>query len=255
MDNSHLKDSPPPGKKQYLIIFGVLLLLAIPLIFFFRKSSKPVAATVAKVDIAALERAVSDDPSYANLINLSMGYINVGNPGAAIEPLQKALEIKPQSAVAYNNLGVAYTMLKNFPLAIDACNKAVAYDTAFKLAKNNQAWALEEQKKVFTEIIRLEQLPVTDRNSSFYAEMGLNYYYLGNYEKSISIYEEGLAKDINNTVLLNNIGAAMVMTKRYDEAIAQFEKVLKINAADQLAKNNIAWAKSEQAKDSLTAKK
>lgn len=252
MENNGLENKSSTKKRgQYIIITCVVLFLALPIVFLFRKPSPSPKnkSPEAAADIAALERAVEETPGYSNLVNLSVAYINANRPGKSIRYLKQALKIKPESAVVYNNLGVAYTMLKNFPRGIEACNRAVILDSSLKLAKNNLKWAFEEQGKTLADISRMEKTPEAKRDPSFYIKLGLNYYYIGNYDKSIIICREGLMKSPDNIVLINNIGTTLVMKRRYDEAIAEFKKVQELEPTNKLAKNNIEWAKSEQEED------
>jgi len=110
----------------------VVILVALPLIFLLYKTAD----------------YWKSGPSFSDYINQSVSYINSNQPEKAIEPLQKAIKIEPKSAVAYNNLGVAYNLIKRYDDGIAACRKAVELDPNFQLAKNNLNWGLSEKKKL-----------------------------------------------------------------------------------------------------------
>ena len=242
------------GGNLKIIVIGLLLLL--PIVFLFMKFSnskkddgKPAeASAAAPIDVAAYENAAKTNPSFDNLINLSNAYINSNMPGKSVDPLMKAIEMNPKSAIAYNNLGAAYTMLQQYNKGIDACTKALAIDSSFQLAKNNLNWALSERKNVLNFIEKQEQTPEKDRDVKFYVSYGLNYLKLGDYDKSIEAWNKIFAFEPKSIVALNNIGTAFMMKNQVDDAIAVFKKAVENNPDDQLSKNNLAWAMSEKAK-------
>lgn len=83
-----------------------------------------------------------------SLLELSAKYINNNTPEKSIPILEKVINSNPSSAVAYNNLGVAYIMLKKFEKGKQACEKALQIDPNFELAKNNLKWAIDEIRKI-----------------------------------------------------------------------------------------------------------
>jgi protein O-mannosyl-transferase len=244
------------GKIRIAII---VLVLALPLVWLFYKTSgqAPVAveetppaqvAPPAVSNIPALEAAVNENPSFDNLVNLSMAYINNNMPGKSIDHLKQAIELNPKSAIAYNNLGVAYTMLQQYQNGADACTKALEIDPSFQLAKNNLKWASDEKDKVLTAIAELEKVKSDKRDAPYYMGLGLDYFQIGNYDKAIQIWTKASEKDPKSGAPLSSIGTAFMMKNQVDDAIAIFQKAIAMNPDDQLAKNNLAWAMGEKAK-------
>jgi tetratricopeptide (TPR) repeat protein len=88
-----------------------------------------------KLDIT-LETA-SKNPTAENYLNLSLNYYEAGKYNECVEACKKAINIKPDYALAYNNMCSAYNALKIYDKAIEACNKAIALQPDFELAKNN----------------------------------------------------------------------------------------------------------------------
>ena len=240
--------------KKGLIIAGGILLIMIPLLLLVFKPSAAdnTANSEVKADkadeISQLEEKVKANPDYSNLVNLSVAYINNNMPTRATPYLEQALQLMPNSAVVYNNLGVVNIMTRHFPLAVQHCMTAITLDANFELAKNNLKWAMSEIDKTKAQIAELEKKPIAAQNTDYYLQLGLNHLYLGNYGKSIAVWEEGLKKDNMNTDFINNIGTALMLKKQYDEAILKFKEVLAIQPDNQLAKNNIDWATAEKLK-------
>jgi superkiller protein 3 len=235
------------------IVIVVLLLLPIAYIFYKtagNSTSTPEQATnqTQTIDIAAYESVANATPSFSNLLNLANAYINSGVAGKAIEPLNRAIELNPKSAIAYSNLGFAYTIIQQYKKGIEFGQKAVQLDTTFQLAKNNLNWALTEQNKLLQAIAEVEKTPEDKRNTDFYILYGLQYLKLQDYDKSIEIWNKALVTDPQNSAALINIGVAYMSKSEYGNAIKSFQKAIDANANDQLAKNNLAWALDEQNK-------
>jgi tetratricopeptide (TPR) repeat protein len=255
--NSNMESNTiSPLVKRILIIAGIVIVLAIPkaiLISSTPKSNnkKTEKSNVCATDslnnlLASLEKAANVNPNAANILALSAAYINSKMPGKAIQPLKKLIKKEPNNANAYNNLGVANIMLKNYTLGIDACKKAISLDTSFQLAKNNLKWGLDEKQKTINIINTLLTTSPDKQDHAFYIQLGLLYMQVGEYNKSIAIWSDGLKKYPSaSSIFYNNIGTAQVFNKEYDKAIENFNKALATDPNNQLAKNNIAWAQQE----------
>ncbi|MCW3085133.1 MAG: Tetratricopeptide 1 repeat-containing protein [Bacteroidetes bacterium] len=233
-------------------IFIVIILVAAPIAYLFYKTSgvpplpkeEAAAVNTQAADLPALENLVRTNPTFDNLINLSTAYINNKMPGKSIDHLKRAIGLNPSGAIAYNDLGVAYTMMQQYGEGVDNCTKALQLDSTFQLAKNNLKWANDEKKKVL-EVIRLqEQIPENKRNIAFYSDYGFNYFKTGDYTKSIDIWNKIFELDVKNTGALNSIGTAFMMKNQVEDAIVLFKKAIELEPGNQLAKNNLAWALS-----------
>jgi Tfp pilus assembly protein PilF len=240
------------ARRKY-VLSAIVVIFLFPLVFLFYRASQapplpPRTRLLNSPDITELEKSAFAAPTIDNLLALSTEYINKQMPGKSIEPLKKALEISPDNAAVHNNLAVAYTMLKQYGDAIAEANLALKLDPSFQLAKNNLAWATAEKKKVLEKIAALENIPEQQRNADQEIDLGLNYFYCGDYGKSITIWSAVAEKDPANHLALNNIGTAFMMKSQYDDAISMFTKALEIKPDDQLAKNNLSWAHAEKEK-------
>lgn len=79
--------------------------------------------------------------------NLAIAYSRVGKINAAIEQYKEALEVWPEYAEAYNNLGNLYVKQKRFDDAINAFQQAIHYMPDYAKAYNNLGTALGQQGK------------------------------------------------------------------------------------------------------------
>ena len=137
-------------KSQTIIITAVVLILLLPLIFLLFKTAPDwaVGKMSPEEKINKLEKNAISVPIFGNYIDLAIAYINNGQPAKSLEPLEQAKSLQPKSAVVYNNLGVAYNLLKRYDEGIAACRQAIRLDPNFQLAKNNLKWGLDEKKKL-----------------------------------------------------------------------------------------------------------
>lgn len=238
---------------------GIVIVLLLPVIWIIYKtmgnSSKQEQAgtSTQQIDVAAYENAAKANPTFSNLLNLSNAYINSGTPAKAVESLQKALELNPNSAIALSNLGFAHSCMQQYKEGIYYGEKAVALDTTFLLAKNNLAWAKTEYQKMLNALAEIEQISEDKRDIPYYTSYGLLLLRLEEYAKSVEIWNKMLTIEPKNGVALTNKGVAYMSLYEYDKAIQSFQQVVDNNANDQFAKNNLNWALGEKKKSEEAA--
>ena len=79
----------------------------------------------------------NENYSYSQWINLSLELYREKDYAKCILCCKKALEIKPNSAVAYNNICSAYNQMGAYEKALKACKKALEINPQMIRAKNN----------------------------------------------------------------------------------------------------------------------
>jgi tetratricopeptide (TPR) repeat protein len=242
-----------PMSRSAIVAVCILLALPVASVLLHQRMARPVQAggtrvqaTVA-IDIPALETAVKADPSEANKINLSLGYIQSGQPVRAVSLLEAMTAANPKDAMAWNNLCVAHTLLQEYAEGIASCNQAVSAKPDFQLAKNNLAWVTGERDKTVKAITQLETTGPGQRDAAFYLTEGMDYLHLGNYREATQAWTRMLEIDPKSAVAANNIGLAKMMEKQPAAAIPWFQKAIALDPTMQVAKHNLAWADSVKA--------
>jgi tetratricopeptide (TPR) repeat protein len=91
--------------------------------------------------LEAQQKLVSEQPTAANYISLSLILYQREEYAACIEACFKALELEPDNVLAYNNLCSAYCSLEQWDKAVEAGEKAVSLDPDFTQAQANLRWA------------------------------------------------------------------------------------------------------------------
>lgn len=108
---------------------------------------KAAGNTNGKSKLQMLEEAAANSTNPDDFINLSLYYYNAGNYEKCIAASEKALQLKPDYAAAYNNICSAYNAMGKYEEGAKACESALKIQPDFQLAKNNLAWARKNLKK------------------------------------------------------------------------------------------------------------
>jgi tetratricopeptide (TPR) repeat protein len=195
--------------------------------------------------IALKEIENAQNPTLGGYINLSVLYLNNKLPDKAITALQSARKISDTNAVIYNNLAIAYGSKMNYDSAIFFCRKAIQIDPSFQMAKNNLKWLVDENEKAASKLNEFAE-KIDSKSVNEIINYGLEFYSSGDYNKAIELWSEALKKDKNNSLVMNNIGSALIQLKRYDEAIVIITKAISAEPENQLYKNNLKWALNEK---------
>jgi len=244
------------GRSRTVAMVAACLLLALPIAYLLFHHAPPrtmstVSASAAQspaVAITQMEALVRADPSAANRTNLSLAYINAGQPGAALPLLDALVAEDKANTVAWNNRCVAHTLLRDYGDGIADCKQAVALNPGFQLAQNNLRWVDGERDKTLKALAEQEQTEPGKRDARFYTEEGMNFLSLNSYDRAIEAWQRTLDIDPKNAVAMNNIGLALMMKKQIPAAEQYFQRAIAADPSLQLAKTNLAWAQSEQAK-------
>jgi serine/threonine protein kinase/tetratricopeptide (TPR) repeat protein len=148
----------------------------------------------------------------------------------AIPFQQRAIELDPDFALAYDNLGICYSNLNQPRLAGECLKKAfdlrdrvtereklhitaLYYDLSTgELEKANQTQELSKQ--------------IYPRDVESYKELGSNYMILGLYQKAASEVREELRFDPNDAIGYGNLGQIYLALNRFDDAKATTREAL-----------------------------
>ena len=152
---------------------------------------------------------------------------------------RNALQLKPDSAIAYNNIGSAYAGLEQWVPAIENERMALRLKPDFTLAKNNLALYVKEQAG------EAAQMP-SNRTADDWLNASLLDHQAGQYLRSIQDAEEALRLRPDYAEAYNNIAASYESMGRWDQAIAAAQTAVRLKPDFQLAKNNLAWAEGQK---------
>ena len=178
-------------------------------------------ATVQKLDVPLYEATTS---SLEALKAYSLGAKEDRQKGssAALPYFQRAIELDPNFAMAYNNLGLAYANSNQPRLAADNLKKAfelrdpVTQAEKFAITANYYRLAtgeIERSNQTY------EQWTVIyPRTASAYGHLGSDYMILGQYEKAAAVTREYLRLVPTGVVGYVNLGQTYLALNRFDLA-------------------------------------
>ncbi|HUB52984.1 MAG TPA: tetratricopeptide repeat protein, partial [Terracidiphilus sp.] len=174
-------------------------------------------------------------------INASLYQYQMGNYQGCIDSARQALKLKPDSELAYTNIGAAYAALKQWDEAISNEQAALRLKPDYQLAKNNLQ--LYRQMKTGA-----GQVLPASATAEDWLNASLNDNRAGQYQKSIRDAQQALLLRPGYAEAYNNIAAAYASLGQWDQAIVNAQDAIRLKPDFQLARNNLAWALSEKAK-------
>ncbi len=145
---------------------------------------------------------------------------------------------------AAENLSIAVRLSPNYLEARHRLMTAYAMLGDFTNLKilAQQTLKIVPNDPIATRYYNTQSADVEIKDENFYINNGLIYYNQGNYNEAIKNWEEVIKLNPKNEIAYNNIGSAYNLMKQWDKAIPYLNKALEINPEFQLAKNNLQAA-------------
>jgi eukaryotic-like serine/threonine-protein kinase len=171
-------------------------------------------------------------PSLEALKTYSMGVTTSREKGDAegIPFFKRAIELDPNFAMAYCNVGLAYANLGQPSLSAENLRKA--YDLRERVSEKERlrisafyyAFATGElEKEAQTYELWIQSYP---RDASPHSNLGANSNSLGQYEKAVAETQEALGLEQNAVAVPSNLGQNFLALNRPDDAEAAFDHAL-----------------------------
>lgn len=165
---------------------------------------------------------------------LGMSYYNLEDYAKAEKYLKQALSKNNNDAEAAYTLGRTFLELENEKGAIPQFQKAIS------LEPTRNQWMYElgliyYNQNEYANALKYFDMATNNgynKSNDFYENYGFAQLYTGDSENGIKTLNIVLERKPNNTELLNNIAHAMYETKKYNEALDYFKKLLDINPKD-----------------------
>lgn len=165
---------------------------------------------------------------------LGMSYYNLEDYGKAEIFLQNAIKKNNKDAEAAYMLGRTFIELENEKAAI------AQYQAAITLEPARNMWMYElgliyynqEDYKNALKYFNMAGDAGYNKANDYYENVGFAQLYTGDTETGVKTLNGVLDKKPNNKELINNIANAMYATKKYDDALAYYQKLLELNPKD-----------------------
>lgn len=148
----------------------------------------------------------------------------------AILAYEKAIELSPEYAEAWNGKGIALKRLKEYELAIQAHEKAISLDPLYSRAWNNKGISLRKLNKFEEAIIAYEKaIELRPEYVEAWHNKGVSLRILGRNEEAITACEKAIELNPSFVPAWLNKGNSLKKLKRYEEAISACEKAIELN--------------------------
>jgi eukaryotic-like serine/threonine-protein kinase len=198
-------------------------------------------STVEKFD-APLDQATT--PSLEALKALSEGVRTLQEKGSApaIPFFNRAIELDPHFAAAYEALGISYANLREPGLADENLRKS--YDLRDKVSERENfrisaAYYLLDTGELEKAIQTYETWTQTyPRNSEPFGNLGVDYIYLGQYEKAITASLEDLRLNPGSAAAYTNLVGIYPAVNRLEDAKANYQQATAHNVDNPFLHGN-----------------
>lgn len=200
--------------------------------------------------LEAFDVALQENPQHASSLH-GKGYAwaQLGKHDQAIAAYDKALALDPEPANYYFNKALSLLCLNRQTEAAEALQTALdresgSYDA---LLEKVSSWIDEQAYTAAERTLSLaEKLHPEDAQPPFYR--GLLYERQGQLDRALEAFEESLQRDPDSIYTLNNKGNVLIDLKRFDEALACFDAILRRTQTYPLAYYNRACVFARQGK-------
>jgi len=196
---------------------------------------------------ALYRKILALNPRNADALHL-LGVIELQrkNPSAAIELIDRAIEIDPNNAVFFSNRGLAFEGLKRFHDALASYGRALTIQPGYADALNNRGNALRALNRFDDALASYARaLAVKPDYADALNNRGATLSDLKRFSQALASYDRALAIKPDYADALNNRGAALSRLHRFDDAIDSYDRALAIRPDYAEALNNRGNALSE----------
>ncbi len=181
--------------------------------------------------------------------NIARAQNQLNNPKAAEEALKKAIELKPNYAVAKNMLKkIQADLSKQDKSSVSTFSKKLKVQIPSELSYPYDDFTegfyayysgdMSGSREKFDEDIKNKSKEVQAR-----MDQGIIYYHMRNFDEAANYFKKVLEKDLQNANALFNLGLAYEQSAQPDLAISMYEKAYSVNPALTQAKERLKMVK------------
>ncbi len=194
-------------------------------------------------------KAIQLKPDYAMAYNnRGAAKRKLGQYVDAITDFDKAIQLKPDYAIAYSNRGEAQAELGQYSIAITDYNKAIQLKPDYAMAYNNRGVAkaeLGQYSIAITDFDKAIQLKPDETTTAMaYNNRGAAKRKLGQYVAAISDYNKAIQLKPDYADAYFNRGNTKLNLERYIAAISDYDKAIQLNSKHTSAYVNRGGAKT-----------
>jgi tetratricopeptide (TPR) repeat protein len=151
------------------------------------------------------------------------------DPHAALHELNKAIELDPIVAGAYNNRGLAYNTLGQYDAAIKDYGKAIELKPSYADAYNNRGYAYQSKGQYDTAIKDFDRaIELKPEIPEAYNNRGNAYNSKGQYDSALRDFNKAIEMNPHFASAYNNRAISHFLMKAYDRAWADLKMCRKL---------------------------
>ncbi len=180
--------------------------------------------------IECYQKAIELKPDYATAFsNMGIAFSDKGDKDKALECYQKAIELKPDYADAFNNMGTAFSYKGDKDKAIEYYQKAIELKPDDATAFDNMGIAFSD-KGDNDKAIECYQKAIELRPdyATAFSNMGIAFSDKGDKEKAIECYQKAIKLKPDYATAFNNMGIAFSDKGDKDKAIECYQKAIEL---------------------------
>ena len=157
----------------------------------------------------------------------------------AVNHHKKSVEINPDYAEGYNNLGIAFQKLGLFEEAVKNYKKTLKLKPDFSLAYNNLGVVLKSLNKLDEALLTSKKAIELDPEfADAHNNIGAILQDLGKYEEAYKFYKKAIELKSNYSEAYYNLGILLKKLGKIEECVENFQKAVTVNQKNNRAYSN-----------------
>jgi Tfp pilus assembly protein PilF len=165
----------------------------------------------------------------------------------AAAAFQTAIELEPDNALFYGNLGVTLGELGQHDQAVTVLEKAIELDPDYAKAYSNLCFVYQSQNKLEAALPACETaLMLDDEDAETYNNLGTIHAKQGNPDAAIAQFQKAIQLEPEHDWAHNNLGRIYSDLGRLDEAVAELREAIRITPDRAISFYNLGLTLARQ---------
>jgi len=181
--------------------------------------------------LGCYDRAIDLNPELAGAYNnRGVFYANKGDYNMAIRDYERAIDLNPEDAEAYNNRGNAYADKGDYNMAIRDYDRVIELNPEYAEAYNNRGNAYRDMGEFDAAIMDYKKaIELNPKLAEAYNNRGVAYDDKGDYDLAIMDYNRAIELNPEYAEAYFNRGSVYKYKGYFDMAIRDYNKAIDLN--------------------------